>query len=72
MRWALTKERLVMDVAAAQEVFATRQRMGKAVIGRVHALKVRALAKLSEQLKDLPKATGAAGIGRLKSAVPDR
>ena len=40
-----------MDVAAAQEVFATRQRMGKAVIGRVHALKVRALAKLSEQLK---------------------
>ncbi len=61
-----------MDVAAAQEVFATRQRMDKAVIGRAHALKVRALVKLGELLKDLPKATGAAGIGRLKSAVPDR
>ncbi len=33
--------RLVMDVAAAQEVFATRQRMGEAVIGQAHTLKVR-------------------------------
>ncbi len=52
-----------MDVAAAQEVFATRQRMDKAVIGRAHALKVRALVKLGELLKDLPKATGAAARG---------
>ena len=50
--------RLVMDVAAAQEVFATRQRMGEAVIGQAHALKTRALVKLGELLKDLPKATG--------------
>ncbi len=47
-----------MDVAAAQEVFATRQRMGEAVIGQAHTLKTRALVKLGELLKDLPKATG--------------
>ena len=64
--------RLVMDVAAAQEVFATRQRMGEAVIGQAHALKTRALVKLGELLEALPKATGAAGIGKSKSAVPDR
>ena len=50
--------RLVMDVAAAQEVFATRQRMGEAVIGQAHALKTRALVKLGELLESLPKAKG--------------
>lgn len=64
--------RLVMDVAAAQEVFAARQRMGEAVIGQAYALKTRALVKLGELLEALPKATGAAGIGKSKSAVPDR
>ena len=48
--------RLVMDLAAAQEVFATRQRMGEAVIGQAHTLKVRALVKLGELLEALPKA----------------
>ncbi len=61
-----------MDVAAAQEVFATRQRMGEAVIGQAHTLKTRALVKLGELVKNLPKATGAAGIGPLKNAVSDR
>ena len=61
--------RLVMDVAAAQEVFATRQRMGEAVIGQAHALKVRALVKLGELLKDLPKAKGNAGPGRGKAGA---
>ena len=56
--------RLVMDVAAAQEVFATRQRMGEAVIGQAHALKVRALVRLGELLKDLPKAKGARAGGK--------
>ena len=56
--------RLVMDVAAAQEVFATRQRMGEAVIGQAHALKTRALVKLGELLESLPKATGTRGQGR--------
>ena len=61
--------RLVMDVAAAQEVFATRQRMGEAVIGQAHALKVRALVRLGELLKDLPKAKGNAGPGRGKAGA---
>ena len=52
----LSEVRLVMDVAAAQEVFATRQRMGEAVIGQAHTLKVRALVKLGELLEALPKA----------------
>jgi N6-adenosine-specific RNA methylase IME4 len=56
--------RLVMDVAAAQEVFATRQRMGEAVIGQAHALKTRALVKLGELLKALPKAKGCEHGGR--------
>ena len=46
--------------------------MGEAVIGQAHTLKVRALVKLGELLEALPKATGAAGIGKSKSAVPDR
>ena len=67
--------RLVMDVAAAQEVFATRQRMGEAVIGQAHTLKVRALVKLGELLEALPKATGVAGrdkkgLTRGSSGVP--
>jgi len=56
--------RLVMDVAAAQEVFATRQRMGEAVIGQAHALKTRALVKLGELLESLPKAKGGEHGGR--------
>ena len=56
--------RLVMDVAAAQEVFATRQRMGEAVIGQAHTLKVRALVKLGELLETLPKAKGGEHGGR--------
>ena len=61
--------RLVMDVAAAQEVFATRQRMGEAVIGQAHALKVRALSKLGELLEAIPRLPGpgqGSGPGRGK------
>jgi len=60
--------RLVMDVAAAQEVFATRQRMGEAVIGQAHTLKVRALVKLGELLEALPKDQG--GLRRGTQSVP--
>ena len=44
----------------------TRQRMGEAVFGQAHTLKTRALVKLGELLKDLPKATGTRGqlVGR--------
>ena len=49
---------MVADIAAAQEVFATRQRLGEDVIGYAHALKVEALAALGELLKRTPKAEG--------------
>ena len=38
--------------------------MGEAVIGQAHTLKVRALVKLGELLKELPKATGRRLAGR--------
>jgi hypothetical protein len=47
--------RLVMDAAAAQEVFAKRQKLGEDVIGFAHTIKVRALARLGELLRDLEK-----------------
>lgn len=47
--------RLVMDAAAAQEVFAKRQKLGEEVIAFAHTIKTRALAKLGELLKDLEK-----------------
>ena len=36
--------KLVSDMAAAQEVFATRQRLGEEITGYAHALKTEALA----------------------------
>jgi N6-adenosine-specific RNA methylase IME4 len=59
--------KLVMNVAAAQQVFAARQKLGEDVIGYAHQLKIHALGRLGELLRELPKATGAKGIG--KSAV---
>jgi N6-adenosine-specific RNA methylase IME4 len=53
--------KLVMDVAAAQEIFAKRQTLGEDVIGYAHAIKVRALARLGELLQDLEKQAGARG-----------
>jgi N6-adenosine-specific RNA methylase IME4 len=53
--------RLVMDVAAAQEVFAKRQQLGAEVISFAHTLKIRALSKLADLTVDLPKARGTRG-----------
>jgi N6-adenosine-specific RNA methylase IME4 len=50
--------RLVMDAAAAQEVFAKRQKLGEEVIAFAHTIKTRALAKLGELLQQIQKATG--------------
>ncbi len=58
--------KLVMNVAAAQEVFAKRQQLGEDVIGYAHTIKSRALARLGELLADLEKAAGTAGRGRPK------
>ncbi len=61
--------KLLMDVAAAQEVFAKRQDLGEVVIGFAHALKVHALAKLGDLLASMPKATGRSGPGRGKAGT---
>lgn len=58
--------KLVSDVAAAQEVFAHRQRLGDEITGYAHEIKTYALAKLGELLRDMPKATGGTHGGRPK------
>lgn len=56
--------RLLMNVAAAQEVFAKRQQLGEQVIAQAYALKTRALAKLGELVRDLLKNKGAQAGGK--------
>lgn len=58
--------KLLMNVAAAQEVFAKRQKLGEEVIGYAHAIKTRALAKLGELLAAMEKASGGQTGGRAK------
>ena len=58
----------IVDVAAAAEIYAKRQQLGEDAVGIAHSIKIEALRKLGEMLKDAPKNTGAAGIGT--SAVP--
>lgn len=53
-----------MDAAAAQEVFATRQKMSADIIGYAHQIKIDALAQLGDLLRVMPKATGVAGRDR--------
>lgn len=50
--------KLVMDAAAAQEVFAKRQRLGEDVIGYAHTIKIRALGRLGELLHVIDKHEG--------------
>ena len=54
----IPQHKVIADLASAQKVFATRQRLGEDVIGYAHALKIDALAGLGELLKQTPKAEG--------------
>ncbi len=54
----IPQHKLISDVAAAQEVLATRQRLGDDVIGHAHAIKTEALAGLGDLLKRMPKSGG--------------
>jgi N6-adenosine-specific RNA methylase IME4 len=65
----IPQHKLIADIAAAQEVFSTRQRLGEDVIGYAHALKVEALAGLGDLLKKQPRATGRSGPGRGKAGT---
>ena len=57
----IPQHKVIADLASAQEVFATRQRLGEDVIGYAHALKIDALAGLGELLKKQPKQAGSRG-----------
>lgn len=50
--------KLIADIAAAQQVYAKRQQLGEEVISYAHALKIEALARLGELLREIPKAEG--------------
>lgn len=56
----------IIDVAAAAEVYARRQKLGAEAVEYATAIKVEALRQLGTMLKDAPKATGTKGqlIGR--------
>ena len=66
-----TQVKAVMDAAAAAETFARRQRLSEETIQHATAIKLDAERKLGGILRDTPKASGAAGIGKAESAVPD-
>ncbi len=54
---------IISSSRRGQEVFAKRQKLGEDVIGYAYTIKMRALAKLGELLKQLPKATGGLNEG---------
>lgn len=66
----IQQAKIVADVAAAQKVFAQRQKLGDEVIAYAHEIRTYALARLGELLKVMPKATGARGVG--PNAGPER
>ena len=52
----------IIDVATAAEIYAKRQELGEEAIGIAHSIKLEALRKLGEILKDTPKNEGAKGL----------
>jgi len=50
--------KIIADVAAAQELFAHRQKLGETITRYAHEIKIYALAKLGELIKVMPKADG--------------
>ena len=62
------QHKLIVDIAAAQEVFATRQHLGEEVVGYAYTLKVEALAAPGGLVTKAPKATGTRG--QLKGRAP--
>lgn len=48
----------ISDLARAAEVYAKQQKLGDEAIGYAHSIKIEALRRLGEMLKDAPKAKG--------------
>ena len=63
----IQQTKMVLDVAAAAEIYAKRQKLGQEAEDMANTVKVDALQQLGAMLKAAPKNTGAKGIG--KSAV---
>ena len=63
----IQQTKMVLDVAAAAEIYARRQKLGQEAEDMANTVKVDALQQLGAMLKAAPKNTGAKGIG--KSAV---
>lgn len=51
----------ILDVAAAAEIYAKRQKLGDDAEGIAHSIKIDALRQLGEMLKDAPKNRGEKG-----------
>jgi hypothetical protein len=56
----------IVDVASAAEIYAKRQRLGEQTINYAFEIRIEALARLGELLRDTPKATGGEHGGRAK------
>jgi phage N-6-adenine-methyltransferase len=54
----------ILDVASAAEILAKRQQLGEEAISYATSIKVEALKQLGMMLKETPKNTGTAGLGR--------
>lgn len=64
----------VLDMAAAAEVYAKRQKLSDEAIGYAHSIKIDALTRLGEMLKATPKNKGMAGsmvTGSTREPVKD-
>lgn len=52
---SIQQTKAIADVAAAAEIYAKRQKLGEEAIDYAHAVKIEALRRLGELLKDTPK-----------------
>jgi hypothetical protein len=60
----IQQSKSIADVAAAAEIYARRQKLGEEAIDFAHAVKIEALRKLGEILKETPKNEGRRMNGR--------
>ena len=56
----------ILDVATAAEIYAKRQQLGEDAINYAFEIKIEALARLGDLLKETPKATGGEHGGKTK------
>jgi len=59
-----------VDMGKTFEDFTRKQKLSKEVQDYAHRFQIEALEQLGRMLIEMPKNTGAAGIGRAESAVP--